>query len=180
MKNDMPIMEFAKRFVTGRLNWYNTPRLGLTNFGNIISLVLYRNDPFQVELFIAPTASSFTTHRHPNVDTVEFGVAGSFQLFINGKEGHTEEQSQQWLNGEFITPLIAIKPTDWHSGVNTMPYAFLSIQKWLNGVTPTSVGLNWIGEPSSPEQQEMWKINEPNEALQALVGSHRGDYSLRV
>lgn len=150
------VMDFAKRFITGRLDWRNVPRGGLTNFGNIISLVIYRQPPFQVELFIIPTApSSFPEHRHPDVDTVEFALAGIGSLNVNGRVCSTQEQALLWYNCQLPSPLVHIQPCDMHSGQNTMPHAFLSIQKWLNGVSPTSVALNWIGEYGSAVQEEM-------------------------
>ena len=73
---------------------------------------------------------------------------------------------QQWLQGELQTSAVRIRPTDLHSGYGNTPYAFLSIQHWLNSVQPTSVGLNWIGEASSTEQKQMWfndKISDHTE-----------------
>lgn len=156
MNSDLSVMDFAKRFITGRLDWRDVPRQGLINFGNIISLVIYRKIPFQVELFIVPNRpSSFTEHVHPDVDVVEFPLSGVNTLYINGKEAHTALQASEWLLWNLPSPLVPIKPTDVHSGFSDVPYAFLSLQKWLHGVAPTSVGLNWVGEPASKEQQAL-------------------------
>src|SRR3977135_1679260 len=147
--------QFVKRFLTGRMKWQAIPRVdAIRNFGNIISLVLYRHIPYQVELFIAPSApSTFTPHTHPDVDVMEFALTGHVRLEINGMLVFTEEILSQWLYGVNKSIPIHIAPTDVHSGKGITPYAFLSLQHWLNGVTPTSVGLNWHGEPSSIEQQ---------------------------
>lgn len=154
-----PLQQFAKRFLLGRMNWYAVPRLptAVTNFGNIISLVLYRKDQFQVELFIVPDApSSFTEHTHPDVDVVEFGLTGIAELNINGLPSCTEADVDMWLKGDRPTVPIAIPPGTLHSGAGHTPYAFLSIQHWLNGITPTSVGLNWRGQAASLEQAQLW------------------------
>ena len=152
--------QFVKRFLTGRINWCGVPRIGaIRNFGNIISLVLYRKPPFQVELFIVPhQTSSFTVHKHPNVDVVEFGLTGDAELFINGQCTHSREQMAQWLSGSIHTYPIAISPESWHSGFGYTPYSFLSIQMWMNSVEPSSVGLDWEGEPSSDEQEALWSL----------------------
>ncbi len=153
---DITVLDFARKFIAGKLNWLHCPRLGLTHFGNIISQVIFRDIPFQVELFIVPSApSSFTEHTHPDVDVVEYPLSGVNVLYVNGKEAHTVLQAEGWLAGELPSPLVRIEPTDKHSGQSDMLYSFLSIQKWLNGVAPTSVGLNWMGEPSSSEQAQM-------------------------
>lgn len=145
---------FAKRFLTGRINWWNVPRQhAITNFGNIISFVLYRKKPFQVELFIVPhETSQFTKHQHPDVDVIEFGLSGDADLFINDICTHSRDQIGEWLAGTQKTVPIRITPQDWHHGCGYTPYAFLSLQHWLHDVDPTSVGLNWIGPASSREQ----------------------------
>lgn len=151
--------EFTKKFLQGRINWWNVPRLGITNFGNIISMLLYRENPFQVELFIVPYHnSSFTNHRHPNVDTYEFPLAGIHTLFFDGKPLYSEEDMSNWIDRIRDTGPIHIPPEQFHSGKGKTPYAFLSIQQWLNNTEPTSVGLDWIGEPSSIEQEALWKV----------------------
>lgn len=158
MKSNVTLPEFAKRFLTGRMNWYNIPRMGITNFGNIISMVLYRVGQFQVELFIVPhQKSSFTVHRHPHVDAVEFPLAGNSWLNINGQAMWTDEQVQQWLDGSLPTLPVPIGHNDWHEGGGSTPYAFLSIQEWLDGVVPSSVGIDWEGEASSDEQVKIWR-----------------------
>lgn len=152
------VEEFALKFIKGRMLWWDVPRVnGIINFGNIISLLLYRKPPYQVELFIIPhTTSSFTRHKHPNVDVVEFGLTGDAALYINDTPSCSKQDVQNWLCGIQHTVPIHIKPTDWHSGEGYTPYAFLSIQHWLNDVNPTSVGLDWIGQPSSQEQEKLW------------------------
>ena len=156
------LAQFTKRFLTGRINWWAVPRANaITNFGNIISFVIYRKDQFQVELFIIPHAPSyFTSHRHPDVDVVEFGLSGYNMLYINGKQVYSTDDIAQWLSDELSTVPIHIAPTDYHSGTGIMPYAFLSIQHWLNKIPPTSVGLNWEGEPSSMEQEALWLLHD--------------------
>lgn len=157
---DDELATFAKRFLTGRVNWRAVPRLNnVTNFGNVISFVLYREGQYQVELFIIPNdISTFTEHRHPDVDVVEFGLCGEGMLLVNGKLSHTEDELKAWLDGHIPTYPVRVRPTDMHSGYGMSPYAFLSIQHWLHGVVPSSVGLNWIGEPASVEQAQMLAV----------------------
>jgi|SRR5215471_5244253 len=147
--------DFARRFLTGRISWRAVPRQhAITNFGNIISFVLFRDPPFQVELFIIPhDRSSFTSHRHPHVDVVEFGLSGQSMLYIDGQPACSEETVVRWMTGDESTMPVLVGHEAWHYGHGCTPYAFLSIQQWLDGVRPTSVGLDWEGSPSSPEQE---------------------------
>jgi hypothetical protein len=142
---------FAKRFLTGRLSWNSVPRVSaIYNYGDIISLVLYRQGQFQVELFIAPCAKThFPPHKHPDVDVIEFALAGSVDLYISEKKVCTSDQVVSWLAHEVKTVPVVINATDLHYGYGHTPYAFLSMQEWLHDTVPTSVGLNWEGEPSS-------------------------------
>lgn len=150
--------EFVARWMKGRVNWWAVPRLGVTNFGSIISMVLYRQAPFQVELFIVPNApSSFPNHKHPHVDSYEFPLSGDHTLFFDNKPLYNQYNMTRWVNNEVDSPPVHIKPDQYHSGEGRTPYAFLSIQKWLDGVVPTSVGLDWYGEASSEVHEELWR-----------------------
>lgn len=98
-----------------------------------LGLTLYRHGPFQVQLFIARPNVHFPRHRHPHIDSAEFHLAG-FNEF--------KSERNQWLG-----PFLMVAPTEWHvaeSGPEGS--SFISIQKWLNGVAPTSVELDWEGD----------------------------------
>ncbi|MGL5936903.1 MAG: hypothetical protein ACRCZI_14910 [Cetobacterium sp.] len=160
-QSDSDFIKFVGRFLTGRISWLSVPRVNaITNFGNIISFVIYRKDQYQVELFIVPSSpSSFTNHRHPDVDTYEFPLSGDNTLYFDGRPIYTEAQINVWLSGLSKSQPVHISPSQYHSGDARTPYAFLSIQYWLNGVPPSSVGLNWDGELSSSEQAYMLNGN---------------------
>lgn len=122
---------------------------GVYDYGPISSLVLYRNEMLQAELFlIAPGAGFAEEHRHPDVDSYEVHVWGDICLTVNGAESVPQAISRADGSLCYITH---VGPTDWH-GARPIPGggAFLSVQRWLHGVVPTSVGLNWEGTPTSP------------------------------
>lgn len=106
------------------------------HYGTLLGVVLYRQEPYQVQLFIMPPNSRIEPHIHPNVD--------SYEVFVNG--------DIEFLVGEDCTPVypknlgdsIRIVPTEWHGGnFGERGGCFISVQKWLNGVPPTSVGDDW-------------------------------------
>ena len=120
------------------------------DYGPVRSLLLYRDPPFQVELFtIAPGSGFPEEHRHPHVDTFEVHVWGEIVLTVNGQVAEPVRIPQE--HGGLLL-LTRVRQTDWH-GAHPIPGggAFLSIQHWLDGVAPTSVGLDWEGTPPSPE-----------------------------
>ena len=49
-------------------------------------MVLYRNGPFQVQLFTFQPNVLITPHRHGHIDTIVHYVTGEVFFFVNGKE----------------------------------------------------------------------------------------------
>jgi len=123
------------------LNWWlntryiNTPKEFPTNFnGTLSGAVLYRQDPYQVQLFIVQPNSDIKPHIHPNVDSFEVFVGGDIKFLCDDVE---YEQNALGMS-------IRVKPNSWHGGkFGERGGCFLSVQKWLNGVFPTSVGDDW-------------------------------------
>lgn len=115
--------------------------------GAVYGIVLYRGGPFQVELFVMPPDLEVSDHVHPNVDSYEIYFSG--QIAIR-KRGEFETVPADW---EVASPdgwlavagrAIEIARTDAHGGfIGPQGGCFLSVQKWHNGVAPTSVGNDW-------------------------------------
>jgi quercetin dioxygenase-like cupin family protein len=123
------------------LNWwisnkpFNTPNDSPTNAnGTLSGVVLYRQDQYQVQLFNVQPNCVIEPHIHPNVDSFEVFVGGDI-VFINDNVEHPRTK---------LFDVIRVKPTSWHGGkFGERGGCFLSVQKWLNGVPPTSVGNDW-------------------------------------
>ncbi|MGZ5050454.1 MAG: hypothetical protein ACXWF8_05275 [Methylobacter sp.] len=124
--------------------WLNTrtfcpPRTTPISFyGNMTGVVLYRHENYQVELFIADPDSVAPSHVHPDVDSFELYLSGDLVFNIGGVVFDPALQDSLSFGP------TRIRPDCWHDGkTGKIGGAFLSIQKWLNGVPPTSVGDNW-------------------------------------
>ena len=123
------------------LHWWlsarpmNTPNELPTNFnGTLSGAVLYRQEPYQVQLFIVQPNSDIEAHIHPNVDSYEVYVGGDINFMCDNVE----------YKNNAIGNCIRVKPNSWHGGkFGERGGCFLSVQKWLNGVIPTSVGNDW-------------------------------------
>ena len=123
------------------LNWWmslrpiNTPIENETNFnGELCGVVLYRQDCYQVQLFIVKPNSVIEPHIHPNVDSFEVFIGGDINFSCN----------YYWFQQNVICQSIRVKPESWHGGkFGEKGGCFLSVQKWLNGVKPSSVGNDW-------------------------------------
>ena len=148
---------FAKWFMAQPLSALRPPAAAVyhyeTKAGPVHGIVLYRKAPFQVELFSGVPGpvrfDDFPEHRHPNVDSIEVLLSGSVAFSLNGDSspfaGHVSEVA---ADGASLNcgKRVRVRPEDWHSAVlGPESGAFLSIQHWLNGVQPTSVGLDWDG-----------------------------------
>lgn len=125
------------------------PADGFCSSGGLLGVTLYRSRQFQVQMFVFPAATEVAPHRHPNVDTIEMHVAGDYDFRVSGVSSipidHLQDRrgpvSRWWGRG------VRVRPTDWHGLSVKSGATFLSVQHWLNGVAPTTVGNDWEGEP---------------------------------
>jgi mannose-6-phosphate isomerase-like protein (cupin superfamily) len=113
----------------------NTPTISETNFnGSLSGVVLFRDGCYQVQLFIVKPDSVIEPHIHPNVDSFEVFIGGDIRFMCNN----------EWFEQNIIGNSIRVYPNSWHGGeFGSKGGCFLSVQKWLNGVLPTSVGDDW-------------------------------------
>lgn len=114
--------------------------------GNV-GLVLYRDGPFQVQLWTFPPRAEVTDHTHPGMDTILVRVAGRFHLRRNGKRIPLRESGRaEWRGLRTWTDVIA---GDEPHGVTAGPTggAFLSITERKDGREPESVHRVWAGDP---------------------------------
>ena len=134
----------------------------LYDFGQVTSLVLYRQPPFQVELINVIAGGGFPVeHRHPNVDSYEVHFCGDTPLTVNGKPAKMRPMRRPSDVSRLLPPLYVarIKSTDWHGADNIkVGGSFFSVQEWLNGVEPSSVGFDWEGQPVSMQHERL--LNE--------------------
>ncbi len=102
-------------------------------------IVLYRQAPWQVQLFICNPNGEVVDHTHPCVDSYEVYIGGDIHFRHRGEIVPSETLS------------IRVLPTDSHgASIGPRGGSFLSIQEWKNGKEPSSVHLDWDGEPLDP------------------------------
>ena len=104
----------------------------------IVGLVVHRDEQFQTQLFTAQPNISIPNHRHPNVDSYEVAMNG--MTFIH---------SGRTIPSKIMRPgmSIYVDHDDLHGAyASEGGGCFLSVQQWLNDVSPTSVGNDWIGD----------------------------------
>lgn len=146
------------------LHWYLHQPLALTTVApggvlwheSVITTTLFRYHQFQVELVVLRGNSEWPgEHRHPDVDSVEVDLNNSVIFTKNGEKRSTPDFSVpvKLNGGSLLTQCHCVRllPTDLHGIAEVKPGGamILSVQEWLNGVAPLSVGLNWDGIPVS-------------------------------
>jgi hypothetical protein len=128
------------------------------DFGKFFSIVIYRKEQFQVELFFGlPEAKEAEAHTHPNVDSYEMHLTGKTNFHINGEA--VEENAVTPETASHTVPLAAkvfqkVFANDVHGAKPEGGVAFLSFQLWKNGVKPSSVGHNWADHADKPRDAE--------------------------
>jgi hypothetical protein len=118
---------------------------------NASALVLYREEQFQAELYIADANDITPEHSHPGIESVIMFLSGEGSTTVNGKEKVDPRQYFNKINSDGTSILfkqkIRLNPIDSHGLIcYSKGFAFLSIEKWPDGISPTSVAAHWQGE----------------------------------
>jgi quercetin dioxygenase-like cupin family protein len=116
-----------------------------------MGLTLYRQPPFQVQLFLFRPNEVIKEHAHPNVDSYEVYLCGQMQLTLDGKPAYDLEQVKALPDGRCSVngSMLRIPPGAVHGGtIGPTGGAFISIQYWLNG-NPGPIHEDWIGNDGS-------------------------------
>ena len=111
---------------------------------NVVGTTIYRHEQFQVQLFTANPNTIIPEHVHPNVDSYEVALTG-MEFTLQGKiilpmwASDTKCQDSNLSIAHYST--VRVLPESLHGGRSgPKGGAFMSVQHWLNGVKPTSVG----------------------------------------
>jgi hypothetical protein len=138
--------------------------------GNLSGIVIYRSGQYQVQLFIIAPDAVIKPHCHPNVDSYEVTVCGEVAFEVNG---FRHEDRALWDH-------VRVLPTDEHTAyVGKGGGAFISVQKWLNGIKPTSVGWDWHdlqGRPKGSADALANAMKHPSDAV--LVPSDHYEFPM--
>ena len=103
----------------------------------LCAVVLHREGQFQTQLVFVHPDVVIPNHHHPNINSYEVAMQGI--TFIH---------SGRTIPSKIMRPGMAIYVDhgDWHEAYSKNGGCFLSVQQWLNDITPTSVGYDWVGD----------------------------------
>lgn len=148
----------------------NTPVMGYIPSGtgmvvnkveDVTLVLLYRSEQFQVQMVCVPPNYIIPEHVHPNIDSYEVGIGGGMCFSRNGKwitnetiDYHGKQLKDYNGQGNLNKKrgsCIRVRPIDIHGGMfGSEGAVFLSIQKWINGVSPHCVGSDYAGKTLGP------------------------------
>lgn len=144
------LAEFAREFL-------NTPVLNLMCFekegqhliDGASGITLMRSGQYQVQLFLISPNKEIPEHEHPNVDSFEILLRG-MKFTLNGRLALSMKRAQMTNdNGspKYQGQMLRVYNGSPHGGLASSDGgAFISIQKWLNGISPTTVSDDWHGD----------------------------------
>jgi hypothetical protein len=132
--------------------------------GHVMSGIWYRNKQFQVELFIVSGPCIIPEHTHPNVDSYEVLLGGQIRFSRDGKwlipETYQVDVSKNGTS-PYRGETVRVSHNTPHGGVVGDGGAmFFSVQHWLNGIEPHSVGFDWSGITSSQSHLDKLKFGD--------------------
>lgn len=139
----------AKRFARRWLADWPRPRVDLTSVAVKVGrygteIVLWREGGLQVVLTIVPAGTEVPTHRHPGVESVELGVAGTGDIVI-GERPYVFDLPVTQQDYSPLACLLRIPSAAFHRGCAKTDAAFLSFQDW-GDAEPSFITDRWADE----------------------------------
>jgi hypothetical protein len=153
-------LEKYLKFVTNELKispWLS-PEDSVSFIDGTHAYTLHREGQFQVQLYILRPNIIVPDHTHPNVDSFEVAIRGvtfrhSGSVFLTPNRN------------DLIGRAIYVGHDQWHGGYSSdQGGVFLSVQEWLNGVKPSTVADDWVGDPMGPLHVENISAYESNQS----------------
>jgi len=126
---------------------------------NAMSLCLYREGRFQVELYIIAPNGSSPAHTHPGVDSSFMHLTGNLKFNLANRDNSLyvppslpkEDGTHPWFNaGAALSP----DGTPHWLWVGPEGASFLSFEHWKEA-DPSSVTVNWEGDPVGEQHKTM-------------------------
>ena len=108
-------------------------------------VIIYRDPPFQVDFVTLFPGQFIPPHYHPNVDSYDVNLTGNGEAIVSGRVWTKRIQAQPRVNLRIPVLAGAI-----HYGFTSEGSAFISMQKWKEGVPLSFLSEDWIDAPDWP------------------------------
>jgi len=129
------------------------------------SYVLYREGCYQAEMYLVRPNTGSPEHSHPGVENIVMVLGGDIHTTTNGNytdlSSMYDEPAADGTNKLFGVCGTKLTDENTHAlHVGDKGGAFISFEKWPQGMTPTSVTINWKGEPVDSSHASIIKTLE--------------------
>lgn len=149
-KVDDPLENFLQYYLEdGLILGYSPAHNTVRDVFGIYGYTQYCVENFQVQVFVVPPYKIIPEHTHPNVDSFEVYLGGQILFSHNGKWATTNDDIKEptkrgtsKMRGKYLR----VRPNDSHGGCfGPAGGVFMSVQRWLNGTSPSCVSLDYDG-----------------------------------
>ena len=132
---------------------------------DVTSITWYRQGQYQVQIFVMPPNYIVPEHTHPNVDSYEIMMGGRMLLSKHGRWVEDRDFEKLSINDAPFSrrrgSAIRVRPNDVHGGITgSTGGLFMSVQKWLNGVKPHCVAMDYNGPTMGDHHLESVKVGD--------------------
>jgi hypothetical protein len=163
--------KFVEDFLGQPMAAMQVPSSSVRSFGNLVSVVIWRRAPFQVELVtVLPEFTGIAPHRHPTTESYEIAIAGRLMFIIGGDLATVTKRFETERPLRIPRGMaVRVKPGDWHAVLARRGGGmFFSCQHWLKS-EPTSIGLDWEGPSFSSEHAQHRSEDESHQTRTELA-----------
>jgi hypothetical protein len=137
--------EFIEWFMDSRMPWMIPEDSEVYRTDNASSIILFRHDRYQVELYVNDPLSKVSLHGHPGLD-LSIMQMGRMNPILWGNAGKVLKSGRKH-DGNFGSEKGTV---------------YLTFEKWVPGIPMTSASVQWSGTTVGPIHDELIKRHFPN------------------
>ena len=139
------LSDFIEWFMDSRMPWMIPEDSEVYVTDNASSIILFRHDCYQVELYVNYPKTKAPLHGHPGMDlvTMQIGRMNPIQWARAGKVLRSGKRH----DANFVSEKGTV---------------FLTFEKWIPKIPMTSASVNWCGLTVGPIHEKLIKRHFPN------------------
>lgn len=147
--NKKALVEFAHKYFSGGLKILVPEDREVFETDDATSHCLYRSGQFQVEIYLIHKQPFIPTHEHPYVENIEFSLRNDFSV--------SEKNLERYYQGAGQTHGTGIRDL-----ANERGFMLISVQRWADGLTPTTISSQWKGYTAGEKHRSLIRRFHPN------------------
>jgi hypothetical protein len=133
------VEEFCDWYITNGMPMKFPENVEIFSTDDATSVCLFRKGQFQVELYLILPKPNLPKHEHPNVEAIEVRLDNTDRI-----------EGEVLRKGQSHGPGIRVMAEE-------RGFPLISVQKWLNGIKPTTISTCWKGKTVGPKHDELIK-----------------------